>query len=253
MSRVPFRACLLLFITIAAVGGLIGSEPKSLTLDEVIARNTTAMGGRVALEAVQSIEVSLHITDPTFEVDGIYRAARPGRMRIDITADGKRVYTEAFDGEKAWQWDEKNGQRPEGSIPTSALRHGVQLPGNLYGLHELERNGHRLKLEGQEKIDGVELYLLRVTLADGFQTSLFVDPRTWRVTRKREVRALHPDIDPTTTTIETRHSDFRLVGSVWFSFASEDVDLETGKTLESAQVKEIRLNPAIDSAIFTKP
>jgi len=36
----------------------------SLSLDEIIERNTDAMGGRVAIEAVQSIQVDLHIKDP---------------------------------------------------------------------------------------------------------------------------------------------------------------------------------------------
>jgi hypothetical protein len=48
-----------------------------------------------ALEAVDSIEVDLHITDPGFEVDGIYRAAGPGRMRVDVRAGGGQVFTEA--------------------------------------------------------------------------------------------------------------------------------------------------------------
>jgi len=34
---------------------------------------------RAAIEAIQSIEFDLHITDPKFEVDGTYFAARPGR------------------------------------------------------------------------------------------------------------------------------------------------------------------------------
>ena len=66
------------------------------------------------------------------------------------------------------------------------------------------------------------------------------------------MRALHPDVDPTTTTIEARKSDWRQVNGVWFAFAGEDVDLKTGKVIETTTVKEIKLNPPIDAAIFTK-
>src|SRR5439155_20776216 len=55
---------------------------------EVIERHTKAMGGRAAIEAIQSIEIDLHIADPKFEVDGTYFAARPGKMRIDVNAGG---------------------------------------------------------------------------------------------------------------------------------------------------------------------
>jgi len=172
-------------------------------------------------------------------------------MRIDIMAEGKRVYMERFDGEKGWQWNGKE-EKEEGATPTAALRHGVELPGHLFGLHEMQKRGHRLELGGRETIEGVEFYVLRVTFADGFETSLFVDPQSWRITQRREVRALHPDVDPTPTTIETRYSNFRQVDGVWFAFLDEDVDLKTGKVIETATVKEIKVNPPIDPTIFTK-
>ena len=90
-----------------------------LTVDQVIERNTQAMGGRAAIEAVKSIEVDLHIVDADVEVDGRYRAARPGRMRIDVLAGGKHVFTEAFDGDRGWQW---KGAAVEEASP-KATRH----------------------------------------------------------------------------------------------------------------------------------
>jgi len=77
------------------------------TVDEVIERHTKAMGGRAAIEAIQTVEFDLHITDPKFEVDGTYFAARPGKMRIDVNANGEHVFTEAFDGQKGWEWEGK--------------------------------------------------------------------------------------------------------------------------------------------------
>lgn len=243
------RLLFLFLLTVGFGAALAGGKPHSLRIDEIIRRNTEAMGGRAAIEAVQSVEVDLHVSNLKFEVDGVYRAARPGRMRIDITAGGKHVFTEAFDGERGWQWDGKE-KKNAGPTASGALRHGVELPGNLFGLHELRLRGHRVELIGREKIDGVDYYALRVTLADGFETSLFLDPETWRITRRRDVRALHPDLDPTLTTIEARKSDFRQIDGVWFSFKSEDVDLKTGKVIESTNVKEIRVNPVIDVALF---
>jgi len=237
------------FLVVGLASGL-RADP-SLTLDELIKRNTEAMGGRAKIESVQTVEVNLHIKDPDFEVDGLYCAARPGRMRIDIMAAGKRVYMERFDGEKGCQWNGKM-EKEEGATPTAALRHGVELPGNLFGLHEMQKRGHRLAFAGREKIDDVEYYVLHVAFADGDETSLFVDPRSWRITRRREIRALHPDVDPTKTTIESRTSDWRQVEGYWFAFAGEDVDLKTGKVLETSAVKEIRINPPIDPAIFTR-
>ena len=168
----------LIYLVTALACALNGCEPGSLTVDEVIERNTRAIGGRAAIEAVKSIEVDLHIADPDFEVDGKYRAARPGRMRIDILADGKHVYTEAFDGTRGWQWKGTTIEQAS-SKGTAALRHGVELPGKLFGLHELCQRSDRIDLAKRELIDRTKYYVLRLTLTDGYTTTLYVDPSNW--------------------------------------------------------------------------
>src|ERR1700736_1518290 len=135
---------------------LAGCSEKPLTLEDVIEQNTKAMGGRAAIEAVKSIEVDLHIVDPGFEVDGNYRASRPGRMRIDVHAGGKHVFTEAFDGQNGWQRNGKGNPEPASPKAAAALRHGIELPGKLFGLHELKQRGHQVELVGREKVDGTD-------------------------------------------------------------------------------------------------
>jgi hypothetical protein len=240
----------LVVLTVIAV--LVACHHSPGTVDEVIDRNTQAMGGAKAIEAVQSIAVDLHIVDPGFAADGIYRAARPGRMRIDVNVDGKHVFTEAFDGDRGWERGEGKARVEASSKATAALRHGIELPGHLYGLHELRQRGHRIELAGREKIEGIDYYALRLTLNDGYVTTLYLDPKSWRVTRRRDVRPLHVDIDPTPTTIEQHLSDFRQVAGVWFPFANTETDLKTGKLLETTTVRTITVNPEIDEEFFRK-
>jgi hypothetical protein len=174
-------------------------------------------------------------------------------MRIDVNADGEHVLSEAFDGQKGWQWEGKGtAQKPATEKATAALRHGLELPGNLFGLHELRRRGHRIELDGREKIDGINYYALRLTLNDGHSTTLYVDPKTWFITRRRDVRPLHVDVDPTPTTIEQRNSDFRTVAGVQFAFASSETDLQSSKVLETAVIRGVKINPALAPSIFEK-
>jgi hypothetical protein len=243
------RKTLLVFLTTIVVGGCHKS-PDSLLLDEIVQRNTDAMGGRAAIEAVQSIQIDLHIKDPSFEVDGSYYAARPGKMRIDVSADGKHVFTEAFDGKSGWQWEGKGAQKPATEKATAALRHGVELPGKLFGLHELKARGHRLKLIGREQIDGINYYAAQLILNDGYTLTLYVEPNSWLVTRRRDVRPLHVDVDPTPTTIEQVSSDFRDVNGVKFPFATTETDLNTGKMLESTTTKSLKINPTLPPTLF---
>lgn len=226
------------------------SIAQELTLDQLIDRNVQAQGGRAAIEAVQSIKLALRIVDPDFEVDAIYYAARPGRMRIDITAEGKSVYVEAFNGSRAWQWKGKGEPIEESETATGALRHGIELPGKLFGLHEAQGRGNELGLLGRESIDGIDYYVLRLTFSDGANTTLYLDPGTWLITRRRDLRPLHPDRDPTPTTIETKMTDFRKVAKLVFSFASTDTDMKTGKVLEKVTVRDVKLNQPVPEGFF---
>jgi hypothetical protein len=240
------------WFAVAVLVILVGCSDRPLTLEDIIERNAEAMGGRAALEAIQAIEIDLHIKDPGFEVDGTYRAARPGRMRFDLNARGRRVFTEAFDGRNGWQ--SHDDSEPESASPTAAaaLRHGVELPGKLFGLHELTQRGHKIELLGCERVDGIDYHVLRLTFSDGYTTRLYIDPQSWVITRRRDVRPLHVDVDPTPTTIEQRSWDFREVAGVQFAFASSEIDLKTGQELETVKVNAIKVNPPIDQWVLQK-
>ena len=243
-------ALLVSLITLFVVGCHKSSDP--LSVEEIIERNTDAMGGRAAIEAVQSIQIDLHIKDPSFEVDGTYYATRPGKMRIDISADSKHVFTEVFDGQSGWEWNGKGEQKAATEKGTAALRHGVELPGKLFGLHELKARGHSMRSIGREQIDGVNYYVLQLILNDGYTVSLYVDPGSWLITRRRDVRPLHVDVDPTPTTIEQSSSDFRDVSGVKFAFATTETDLNTGKLLESTITRNVQINPSLSQTFFDK-
>src|SRR5436190_110876 len=76
--------------------------------------------------------------------------------------------------------------------------------------------------------------------------------KTTRKSRRRDVRPLHVDVDPTPTTIEQRSSDFRTVGGVRFAFASTETDLQSGQILETTTVRSVKVNPPLIPVIFER-
>ena len=225
-----------------------------MSLDGLIARHTAARGGAKAIEAVHGIAIELQIAEPTFQVDGRYVATRNGQMRIDAFQDGQSVFTEALDNGRAWSWSPGAASPTDESTQGSAaLRHGVEFPFKLYGLHELQGRGHRLELLGRQKLDGIDYYRLRLTLDDGFQVQYFVNPDTWLIDRSRELRALHVDIEPKPQWIETLFSDYRTVAGVQFPWRQVERKLESGEVLSTGTVTAIEINPELAAARFSAP
>jgi hypothetical protein len=249
-----FGRRLVAFLAALANPGCVTSKGYDADLHDRIARNTEARGGRAAIEAVHNLEVKLRIVEPTYSADGVWRVDRKGRMRIDVFIAGKRVFTEAFDGQHGWQ-QPASAERAVAASPggEAALRHSGQLPTNILGLHEMAGHGHRLDLAGREEIAGIRYYVVVLTLDDGFAIRYYIDPTSFLITRSRVHKALHPDADPTPTTIETAWSDFRQVAGVRFAYAVSDTDLATGKLLQTTTLLELRANPPVDDRLFQIP
>jgi len=225
-----------------------------LTLEELIRRHTEARGGRAAIEGIRNLEIKLRIVEPTYEADGVYRVDRKGRMRIDVFMEGKRVFTEAFDGQRAWQLPGGQERGVEaGSEGSAALRHSGQFPTNILGLHEMEAHGHTLEYAGREEVAGVAYHVVVLTLDDGFPTRYYIDPTSYLIARGRVRKALHPDVDPAPTTIETVWTDFREVGGVRFAFQGSDTDLASGKRLQTTTLLDITPNAPLEEALFQMP
>jgi len=230
-------------------GGLMNVVAAE-TLDEIIAQHTAAMGGAAVIEAVSSLETEIEIVEPAFSVTGHYVADRAGRMRIDVYANDQRVFTESHDGKSSWQMGGDGIPDSHDAVGTAALWHGTQFPGKVLGLHEMGNFGHVLSVQGRETVGGVDYHVLKLTFRDGFETYLYVDPQSWLITRTRDVRALHPDTDPTGLWLETRYTDFRPVDGVMRSFADSQVDLKDGTVLQNSTVNWIRTNVPLDDALF---
>jgi len=196
--------------------------------------------------------VDLSMKDGKSSFGAVYSVTRDGRMRIDIISGGKRVYTEAYDGHDAWDLGE-DGSSPSTDPNPAPLWHGTQFPEQIFTLHDLAANGHRVEYFGREAIDGVDYYVLKITLSDGFETFRYVNPKTWLIERGRDFRAFHPAVDDKKGWIETVWSDYRPVNGVMHPFLSVNTDLTSGQWQATNTVTAIRIDPNFGDSIFVRP
>jgi hypothetical protein len=221
----------------------------------VVDLHTRARGGAAAIEAVKAIQIDVTIEEPEFTVDGRYFATREGDMRVDVFADGERVFTEALDQGKSWSREggDEAVAEPGSEQGAAALRHGVEAPFKLFGLHEMQARGHQLTLGDRERVDDVDYYVIHATLADGFETCYYLNPSTWVIERERQHRALHVDEDPQPEWIETEYLDYAAVAGVLFPFGQVERQLATGVVLAKNTTRRIIVNPSLDPEIFRAP
>jgi len=209
------------------------------------------LGSMDAWHQLESLTFKLEIKEPTFEAEGVYRISRLGKMRIDIFVNGQQVFTEAFNGETGWQWQPGQAQAIIiGGKKVAALRHGIEMPGHLYTLLDMQAQGHNLQYVGDEIRDGSPAHILLLTLKDGHEKYYIIDAKSGVMLADRDQRAFHPDIDETEVIVESRPGDFREIGGVIRSFQVENHDLSNNEWLGTTTIVDIKVNQTIDDSYF---
>ncbi len=218
-------------------------------LDSILALNATAQGGD-RLEQITSVRHHLSIKEPGFEVAGTYVASRAGSMRIDIEADGKHVFSEGLDAKGAWEWSPEGGVGAQSEAGAAALLHGIEMPGHFYTLQAVRDRGAGVTLAGAVTEAERSEWQIHVVMADGFERDYFIDQSTHRLTRQRDHRAFHPDVDPTPVTVETRFEDPQWIDGVLVFMREEQANLDSGEWLGTTRVQSVEFNiPNVEAAL----
>lgn len=240
-----------LFLTAFILLAACGQDGGKPTLDEIMDRHTEAQGGAALLESVRSVRVALDITEPGFTVTGDYLATREGHMRIDIYADGTRVFTEALGPDGGWQMGVDGTVRDLTAEGLKALERGIV--GNLYGLHEREALGYRYRLVGETEHGGTPAFEIEEVAPDGFSKHFYVDARTWHIVGDVKTSALHPDVDSREQRQQTFYTAFMQADGLGYASVAETRDMDTGALMQTVRTNERMINPEIDVAIFNRP
>ena len=218
-SRRLCIACLLAIGIAACTSG--DSAEQDILVADILQMNLKAVRGDTRNSGVRSTDKIVRISEADYTLVGRYRAAGSGLMRIDVFSGDDRVFSEGKDENGVWEWP--GGQDKPVNVDhdgVGALEHGIEF--NLFALAELGDRGHEVELVGQEVVRETSYYVLKITLADGFETYRYVNEDTWLVDMSRNIRALHPGIDPTRKNIETRFDQWQRVDGVLFASRSRD-------------------------------
>jgi hypothetical protein len=220
-------------------------------LDGVIANHTSARGGANALDAIHEMRSTIDINEQGAVLHAVYCANVGGHMRIDVsTSDGTRVWSEGLDQDGPWEWPQSAKAATVAAKGGAALTHGLEF--NLFGLHRFTERGATLSLSPRERIADVLYHVVEVTLADGFQTWLYIDPNTWMIVRRRDFRPIHPAIDATSKWFENEYWDYRRISGVQTAFRDAQLDLATAKIVQMSVTTSLAYNPRLDASTYSR-
>lgn len=220
-----------------------------MSLNEILERHVQALGGRDNINAIHSVIQHLEYREGSFVIPNAFIARmRPYYKTIGDPKDLKVDVNEGYDG-SAWEYYGDPGVvlRTVGAA-AAAARHGIEI---IDCLVDSATVGARVELSGEEAFDGKPAYKLHVTLPDGFEKDLFVDADTFLIVGDRRSTKIHAFGEAVRS--ENRIGDYRVAGGVLFPFKITEVEIATGRVLNSNVVQAIEINRAMDPSFFGPP
>jgi outer membrane lipoprotein-sorting protein len=240
------RRCLLALPLFGAL--LIGCSRPS-PVDEVVAANLEARGGKARLQGLRSIRETGTVTASGGRVARVVREIkRPGLLRLEFSTEGTTSVF-AHDGTTGWQVAPLQGQfEPQAMPPETEATAGVDqrdIEGPLLNWRE---KGHVVELVGRETLPGGEVFKLKVTLKGGAIRYDYVDVASHQVVRSDVTRTIRGHA----VQLENAFSEFRPVGGLVFPHRVETHAKDRPEVL-TIVVEKIELDPDLDDARFRMP
>ena len=269
---------------VALYGADQASAPK-LTASQVVEKNVSARGGLQAWRGVQTLKETGKMaaggndrTAKPVEVPGAHRPGgssplpssprlkeeaqlpftleleRPRKQRLEIVFAGKTAI-QVYDGTNGWKL-RPYLNRMEVEPYTDEEQKLASMQTELDGpLMDSAAKGNKVELEGMEKVEDRDTYKLKVTLAGGHETHVWVDAQTFL---EAKVEGQPRRMDGRIHQVEVYYRDYRSVNGLEMPFVLETrvVPLSARDTRyqpEKIVFDKIVVNPKLDAADFTKP
>lgn len=237
--------------------GLAVGAASAQTADELVAKNNQAQGGR-KLREVRSVRMT-----GTLKVGGAGESRSlllefvPPRqkVRLDLT-DKSGVNTTAYDGATGWSRKLADGKTDPERLSGDALR-SIKATADFQGpLFDPGGKGHQVEYLGKAEVAGAPAYKLRLTTADGDETLVFLDAKTYLSVREESTRGGANDVTDKVTTF----SDFKTIDGITYPAVIETTEKESisggAIRMEGSvriEIQNVELNVDIPAARFARP
>ncbi len=224
--------------------GSFATQAQSQTADDILKKMIDAMGGRNSLEKIKDTTISGTMDLTQMGLSGaltIYQK-EPNKSRFDIEVMGM-VITQACDGEIAWMVNPQTGMTEE--MPEQAAEYMKRESlGNSVFL-DPKKFGITFTYKGKENIEGKDYLVLEQAFADGFTTTMFIDPETYLVFKGKgkTLNNMGAEVEA-----ETFFSDYKEVDGLMIAHSL--LSFQDGEEFMTLTITEVKFNSELEDSLF---
>jgi hypothetical protein len=229
----------MLLLAVSALLATVGVSAQ--TVDEVIDKYITALGGKEKLMALNTLKIVSTMTTQGQELELTTTILKDFGGRVEIAVPGVGEGYQIVTKTKGWVYLPFAGQSAPQAMPEQQLKEGqsmLDLQGPLFNYKE---KGHKVELMGKELVDSVECYKVKLSHSSGSTLLYYIDTKN----HYRIKMATVETVNGASKESATLYSDFR---------RTPEGNLFPYQQTSSKGVMRIMavvVNPVVDDTIFS--
>lgn len=227
-----------------AQSGQPAPAEKMPSVDQIIAKYVDALGGKAALEKVNSRFQKGTLEIPGAGLGGTFEAYQkaPNKSIFTANIDGFGLVQEGYDGTVAWAQDPQSGLREK----TGGELADVKRDSDIHRDLKLKALYPTMTLKGKEKIGEKEVYVIEAKPAEGNTEKWYFDAQSGLLARADTER----ESPMGKALIESYFENYKDVDGVKIPTTVRQV---TPAFTIVVQFSETQHNVSVEDSKFTKP
>lgn len=226
------------------LGLLLTAAAQAQTADEIIQKYTASMGGLDAFNKVTSAKITGNIINQGMPMPLTIQLINNNAVRTDVDAMGQEIVT-VYNKGTGWKINPYAGAETATELSGQELidaRLQASLANNLM---DYKKRGHSVELAGQEDVEGIKCYKIKVVSADDKkETIYFINTADYLLIKTTATR----DIQGQEMEVETFYSDLKDFGGIKF-YMTRSMKIQ-GQVFQEVKLDKVELNVPVDENIF---
>ena len=221
---------------------------KAQSTEEVLSKHQAAMGSPEKWSAVKSLVMKNKFSVQGMDIESKTSVLVGQGFRTDVEVMGNKIIT-AIQGESGWMMRPAmmGGTGEPEVMPADQVKMAASQKNIGSTLIIAQKEGAKIDLVSKEKLDGADVYLLKVTKASGDESQVYLSASTYFIVKVTgKIKANGQEVDT-----EVNFSNYKAVDGLYFPHTMETASPMGG--MMTVETVSIEINPSIESNIFTKP
>jgi outer membrane lipoprotein-sorting protein len=221
---------------------------KAQTVDEIVNKHIEAVGGKDKLNSMKSLYVEADMEVMGNQASSTTTVLYGKGSLSEIDFGGQKIVNCVTIDKGGWSINPMAGQVTAEPMPEAQANAGKSQLYPCGALLDYTARGNKVELDGQEDINGVKAWKLKVTTKDGANQVHYIDPNTWYIVKSvSKMNTGGQDIEQGITFSDYKKTDYGFVAPY-----TSAIELPQGMTL-NVTIRKIEVNKEIDPKIFDKP